>query len=411
MTYDVLVVGGGPAGASTAFQLARRGVRVAIVERSRFPRPKPCAECLSPQASEILDDMGVLSELSSQGAWLKGMVVRAPDGVQARGDYVAAHGFRAYRDGGLSIRREVLDQALLERARAAGAHVIEDARVTDLDRNGQGRVIGTVGQTRDGAPQRLQARVVIGADGLRSVIARRLGLARRRYWPDRISIVAHYAGVGGVTDYGEMHVERDGFVGMADVGAGITTVAAVFPRRNARAMSGDPGAYLDRWLRGKPQLSARFAGAATVARTAAIGPFASHARRAWHPGALLVGDAADFFDPFTGEGIYAALRGGAFAAEAAQAALAAPTQEREAFANYERQRVRAFRGKWMVEQIIGACVASPALVNRAARALAGDKRLADLLVGVTGDFVPPSQVLRLGYLARLFVLPTSSMRS
>ena len=408
MNYDVLVVGGGPAGASTAFQLARRGVRVGIVERSRFPRPKPCAECLSPQASEILDEMGVLPALSPQGAWLKGMIVRAPNGVEARGDYVAAHGFRAYRDGGLAIRREVLDHALLERALAAGAHLVGGARVTDVLRDAQGRVIGVLGQTRDGAAVEVKAKIVVGADGLRSVISRRLGLAHKRRWPDRISIVAHYSGVADVTDYGEMHVERDGFVGVAPVGGDITTVAAVFPRGRARAMGGDPGAFLTRWLQSKQQLSPRFAGAASIGVAAAVGPFASHARRASHPGALLVGDAADFFDPFTGEGIYAALRGGIFAAEAAHAAVAAPAQERDAFVNYERQRTRSFRGKWMVERIIGGCVASPMLVNRAARALASDKRLADLLVGVTGDFVPPSQVLRLGYLARLFVLPTFS---
>src|SRR2546423_14168254 len=95
---DVLVVGGGPAGASSAFQLARRGVRVRVLERARFPRPKPCAECLSPQASRILADMGVLADLEPRGALLRGMTVRAPNGVAARGEYLADHGFRGFRD-------------------------------------------------------------------------------------------------------------------------------------------------------------------------------------------------------------------------------------------------------------------------------------------------------------------------
>src|SRR5215210_743186 len=128
---DVIVVGGGPAGASTAFQLARRGVRVRVLERARFPRAKPCAECLSPQASRILDDMGVLGDLEPQGAQLRGMVVRAPSGAWARGDYAAAHGFRGFRDRGLAIRRERLDEVLLRRAADAGAMIEERARVTD----------------------------------------------------------------------------------------------------------------------------------------------------------------------------------------------------------------------------------------------------------------------------------------
>ncbi|HYC52049.1 MAG TPA: FAD-dependent oxidoreductase [Gemmatimonadaceae bacterium] len=411
MKPDVLVVGGGPAGASVAFQLARRGVRVTVLERARFPRAKPCAECLSPRASEILEDMGVLAGLASRGAWLKGMVVRSPSGITAKGDYAAHHGFRSHADGGLALRREILDSALLDRARDAGARVTEDARVVEVVRDAYGRVRGVTVRSPTGRVHELDAPLVMAADGLRSVIAKRLGLARTRAWPDRISVVAHYHGVSDISQYGEMHVEGDGFVGIADVGDGMTTVAAVFPRGNAKAMAGDPAAYLHQWLLGKPQLAGRFTAALRDGSASAIGPFASHARRAWHPGALLVGDAADFFDPFTGEGIYAALRGGQLAADAAFLALETPHAEESAFREYGRRRRLAFRGKWMVEQIIGACVGSPAVVNRAARALAARKELADLLVGVTGDFVPASEVLRLGYLARLFVLPVPATTS
>ena len=100
---DVIVVGGGPAGASTAFALATAGVKVVVVDRERFPRDKPCAEYLSPQASRVLHDMGVLAELESRGpSHLAGMIVRAPSGRQLRGDFAAQHGFRGFRDRGLA---------------------------------------------------------------------------------------------------------------------------------------------------------------------------------------------------------------------------------------------------------------------------------------------------------------------
>jgi menaquinone-9 beta-reductase len=403
---DVIVVGGGPAGASTAFRLARSGVRVTVLERARFPRAKACAECLSPQASRVLADMGVLSGLEAEGAWLRGMIVRSPDGRSARGDYAAAHGFRAYRDGGLSIRREILDGALIGRARDAGAEILEDTRVTDLLRDSRGRVTGVRVLDRSGSAFERRAPLVVGADGLRSVVARRLGLARTFTWPRRISLVAHYRDVGGVTEYGEMHVERDGFVGIADVGGGVTTVAAVFPASRARALSPDRSSFLDGWLASRPQLRPRFARARREAPAIAVGPFASHARRSWHAGALLVGDAADFFDPFTGEGIYSGLRGGELAAQAATEILGPDARAAAAaYGQYDSRRREEFAGKWRVERIIGASVAWPALVNRATRALAGRKELADLLVGVTGDFVPPARVLQIGYLAKLFVLP------
>jgi geranylgeranyl reductase family protein len=410
MTHDpdVLIVGGGPAGASTAFQLARRGVRVRVLERARFPRAKPCAECLSPQASRVLHDMGVLTELESRGVWLQGMIVRAPNGVVARGDYVAPHGYRAFRDGGLAIKREVLDVALLQRARDAGADVVEGCRVIDVVRDQEGAVRGVSILRQDTRAETVSSRVVVAADGLRSVVARRLSLARSAVWPRRISLVAHYRGVEDVSDCVEMHVERDGFVGIADVGDRVTTVAAVFPRARAREIAGDRAGFLDRWLASKPHLARRFQRATREGPATAVGPFASHARRAWHAGALLVGDAADFFDPFTGEGIYAALRGGELAAGAVVNALETTRSENDAFRAYDAARRREFRGKWWVERLIGTGVAIPAVVNRVVRALAGRKELADLLAGVTGDFVPASAVLRPSYLARLFVLPVST---
>jgi flavin-dependent dehydrogenase len=402
---DVLIAGGGPAGASAAFYLARRGVRVTVVDRARFPRSKPCAECLSPQASRILAEMDVLSALEDRGVWLRGMIVRAPNGAVARGDYAAAHGFRGWRDAGLSIRREILDAALISSARAVGAEVFERTRVTDVLRDQSGSVCGAQLHDRDGRARNARALVVVGADGLRSVVARRLGLWRRARWPNRLSLVGHYEDVRGVTDYGEMHIERDGFVGIADVGSGVTTVAAVFPASRAADISGGRSRFLDAWLASKAHLRGRFAGARRIDAAAAIGPFAAHAKRAWHPGALLVGDAADFFDPFTGEGIYAALRGGELAADVVMQALEHPARATDALREYDARRRREFGGKWLVERLIGAGVALPVVANRAARAMAARKELADLLVGVTGDFVPPASVLRLGYLARLLVQP------
>src|SRR5438270_10764488 len=133
---EVLVVGGGPAGSSVAFSLARAGVDVLLVDRARFPRPKPCAEYLSPQASRILADMGALEPVEATGAAaLAGIRVRAPNGAVITGDFAASHGFRGFSDRGLSVRREMLDKILLDRARDAGATVVEGLRVTDVARD------------------------------------------------------------------------------------------------------------------------------------------------------------------------------------------------------------------------------------------------------------------------------------
>src|SRR4051812_5011541 len=398
---EVLVVGGGPAGSSVAFALARAGVDVLLVDRAHFPRPKPCAEYLSPEASRILADMGALDAVEDSGAAaLAGIRVRAPNGAVIAGDFLASHGFRGFRDRGLSVRREILDDILVDCARAHGARVTEGVRVTGLATDAKGRVTGVT--TLDST---IKARLVVGADGLRSVVARRLGLARAQRWPRRLALVTHYSGVADVGEHGEMHVERDGYVGIADVGNGLTTVALVVPARRSREISGDRARFLHEWVMSRSHLAPRFAAAERATPVVATGPFASHSRRAWAPGAALVGDAADFFDPFTGEGIYAALRGGELLGEWARESLSANTERvaDQALASYDAARRTEFGGKWLVERVIGAVVGAAPLINRVALRLAARKDLADLLIGVTGNFVPAREVIKVGYVWKVFV--------
>jgi flavin-dependent dehydrogenase len=301
----------------------------------------------------------------------------------------------------LSVRREVLDKLLVDSARAAGADVQEGARVTALIRRPGGGFDAEV--LRDGAMKRVSCRIVIGADGLHSLVAKRLGLTGAARWPRRLALVTHYERVTDVGPLAEMHVERDGFVGIADVGHGLTTVALVVPARRARELSGHKEAFLSKWLQSKPQLAPRFANARRVSPIQATGPFASQARRAWADDALLVGDAADFFDPFTGEGIFAALHGGELAAAAAAEALRQNGRaRRRALSSYEDARRRAFRGKWIVERVIAAVVANPWLINRAARTLSRRRDMADLLIGVTGDFVPAREIVNARYVLTTF---------
>ena len=405
---EVIVVGGGPAGASTAHALARDGVDVLVLDRAKFPRDKVCAEYLSPQAARVLSAMNVLDEIERSGAArLAGMRVRAPSGQQADGEFAAAHGFRGFRDYGLAVRRLVLDAIVLDGARAAGARVEEQVRVTDLAKDHAGRVTGVTVIGPDGSARSLTSRYVVGADGLRSVVGRRLGLTHTsRFFPKRIALATHYRGVRNVGPLGEMHVDYGGYFGIVDVGGGLANVAVVVPISRAREIGEDRAEFLERWIASRPHLAERFVGAERVTPVRATGPFATVSRPAWTSGAALVGDAADFFDPFTGEGIYAALRGGELLAPFIAAALRGPARdENRALAGYEAARHAEFGGKWKLERIVGMAIAYPYFLNNAAKALSRRKDMADLLVGVAGDFIPVRHVLNTRFLFKLFISP------
>jgi flavin-dependent dehydrogenase len=405
---EVIVVGGGPAGASTAHSLARAGIDVLLLDRAKFPRDKICAEYLSPQASRILSDMNVLDEIERSGpAHLAGMRVRAPDGHYADGEFASNHGFRPFRDYGLAVRRTILDAIVLSGARAAGARVEELARVTDVTKDQAGRVSGVTVIGPGGSTRGLTSRFVIGADGLRSVVGKRLALMHTsRFFPKRLALVAHYRNVRDVGALGEMHVDDKGYFGIVDVGCGLMNVAVVVPMSRAREIGEDRTEFFEQWIASRPHLAERFVGAVRVTDVRATGPFATVSRPAWAPGAALVGDAADFFDPFTGEGMYAALRGGEmlapFIIEALRGAL---RDEHHALAAYETARRREFGGKWKLERIVGMAIAYPYFLNNAAKALSRRKEMADLLVGVAGDFIPTSLVLNPRFLFNLFISP------
>ena len=393
------VVGAGPAGATTALLLARAGLSVVLVDRTRFPRDKPCAEYLSPATTEILERLGGNLLDAVEGvphAKLSGMKVVAPDGTAMCGRFRA--GPRPYS---FALPRTAFDPLLLSAAARAGAVVRERMTVEDLmwDR---GAVAGFVARSPAGHRTTHRTRVVIGADGLRSVVARRLGLIRHSP-PERIAFAAHVADVRGVDGVGELHVSDRGYVGLGPVGGGITTVALVLPLRQVRASGRDYRREFFAELERFPGLAGRFDPRRLVRQVLATGPFAQWARTAVVPGALLVGDAADFFDPFTGQGIHSAMRGAELAAQALVPVLATsrgPVAV-EALRPYARARRRTFRGKWLLERLIGLGVGSPALTNRVVSRLAQRPELADLLVGATGNIVPAARVLAAGVLARL----------
>jgi geranylgeranyl reductase family protein len=391
----VVVVGGGPAGAALAALLARGGHDVLVLDAQRFPRDKVCGESVSPEGWRLVEKIGARDRVRALGPRaIHGMRLVAPDGTDFTGQY---------RDGlkGFAVRRTALDAALLDTAREAGARVVEAARVHDLlfESGAVGGVVARVaGETRS-----IRSRLVVGADGRTSVVARRLGLVEPDARLRRFAVRGHWDGVEGLGDFGEMHVADGAYCGIAPLGPTSANVAFVLDPRELKGAGGDLQGFYRRTLRERwPALAERLDRARLVEPPRAIGPLAVRCRGAAVGGALLVGDAAGFYDPFTGEGVTLALRGAELAAEAALPALeragAGPLPKLVA---YERARRAATKDKFRFNHRLQLAVSWPLAANAIAQRLRRRPDLADRLVGIAGDFVPARTALGPGFLFRL----------
>jgi menaquinone-9 beta-reductase len=398
---DVLIAGAGPGGSAAAIHFARLGLRVLLLDRARFPRDKACSEYMSPEAVRQLHALGVLPALDASGGHpLAGTTVVGPKGHRLTGRFADAGG-DPFRPTGLSLPRRVLDATLVDAARGAGAIVDEGCTLQDLIYD-RGAVAGAVVRDSTGTLRTDHAALVIGADGLRSTVARKLG-RRRHGIPGRMAFVAHVAEVRGLGDVAEMHVGRDGYVGLNPIGGGVANVALVVPTGVAATAKGDAPSYFYRALERFPGVAGRVSRDRERREVLVTGPFAARSSVVTAPGALLLGDAAEFFDPFTGEGIHSALFGARFAVDATAGALLERGRVGIAdLAGYRALRRQAFAGRWAVERLIGWGMYLPALFDRAVGRLA-HHGLGDVCIGITGDILPARTALTPSFLYRMLL--------
>lgn len=380
---DVLIVGAGPAGSSAALTLARAGVRVCLIDRQRFPRHKLCGDTLNPGCLALLEGMGMLDAIRPRALRMSGMVVTGPAGAAVAADYPAG----LY---GLALTRHDLDAVLVDAAVAAGACFRPSVTVTAPVVEG-GRVVGVAARCgRTSAT--LRARLVVAADGRASRLGSALALSRFAAAPRRWACGAYYEGVDGITTRGEMHIRRDGYIGIAPLPGGVVNVCVV---RDAKAMArgtmpqsapvrsaGWHASVLEETVAADPVLRDRFARARRVSPVSVLGPLATVATASGRAGMLLAGDAAGFIDPMTGDGMRFALRGGQLAGEAAFREL---QSGRPAHGWLDAIRAREFGGKWRVNRLLRTLVGSPRALDAAAFVARRWTAPVEYLIGVAGD--------------------------
>jgi menaquinone-9 beta-reductase len=330
---DVIVVGAGPAGSSTACYLARAGLDVLLLEKATFPREKVCGDGLTPRAVKALVGMGV--PVGEQDGWVRNKGLRIiGGGVRLELPWPELSSYPGY---GLVRSRLDFDQTLARTAEKAGARLGEGMTVTGPVLDAGGRMTGVrarptapAGQDA-GAERTYRARVIVAADGNSSRLSLAMGLRKRDDRPLGVAVRTYYTSPRHDDDYLESWLDLwDGdrllpgygwIFGMGDgtsnVGLGLLNTSSAFGHVDYRDL-------LRRWLAGMPPEWGYTEENRTEPIRGAALPMGFNRTPHYTRGLLLAGDAGGMVNPFNGEGIAYAIESGELAAAAIIQALARP---------------------------------------------------------------------------------------
>jgi geranylgeranyl reductase family protein len=339
--WDVAIVGSGPAGASCAAFCAAAGLRTLVLERAKFPREKVCGDCLNPTCWPVLDRLGVSEEVRA-----------APHGKLTTVEFIGVDGrsvtapLPSGEDAEIAIKRSVLDQILMRRARLVGAEVREGETLLAVSRGDHWQV-STEHSTE-------VARLLVAADGRNSTVARLCNLMPRK-GRDRVALQTHLPLPRDFGDRVVLQLLREGYSGQAPVGDGLLNLCLVSRPRDLSSIR----CWAER----------QFA-IPTDHAWRTIAPLARAALPVSQPGLFMVGDAARVVEPFTGEGIYYALRSGELAAEAIRA------QDGRRYAAAHR---RLYAGRLWINLLARGAVLHPGVTTALLRFLPNEKWMLGLL--------------------------------
>jgi geranylgeranyl reductase family protein len=361
---EVLVIGGGPAGAAAGYWLARHGHAVTIVEKRTFPRSKACGNALSPRAVKQLQDMGMASLVGaahrSEGLRLRG----AGRTIELRWP---SH--REYPGHGIIARRSELDGVVAQNAVSAGATLLEGFEAV-RPLVSRGFVRGAVVQSPSGAAPEIFAKYVVVADGANSRFGRALGTFRANDWPFASAIRTYWEtsrsgepwieSTLDLRDRNDKTVPGYGWVvptgdGTANIGVGVLSTFRDFKTVNpvhlleafAERIAGDWG--ID------PQAPTRKPVSGRIPMGGSVSPKAG-------PTYLVVGDAAGAVNPFNGDGVDYAYETGRLAADVLHEALS--TNAPSVLQQYSRRLDDQYGQYFKVARLFARVVGRPFLMRR-----------------------------------------------
>ncbi|MFK4144507.1 geranylgeranyl reductase family protein [Streptomyces sp. NPDC004065] len=373
-TADVIVVGAGPAGSTTAYHLARAGLDVLLLEKTEFPREKVCGDGLTPRAVKQLVAMGI--DVSEEAGWLRNKGLRIiGGGVRLQLDWPELASFPDY---GLVRKRDDFDEQLARQAQKAGARLYERCNVSGpIVDDRTGRITGV--RAKLGEEKRevsFHAPLVVAADGNSTRLSLAMGLHRREDRPMGVAVRTYFTSPRHDDDYLESWLElwdRRGpqdrllpgygwIFGMGDgtsnVGLGVLNTSAAFKELDWREI-------LKAWCASMPEDWGYTPDNMTGPIRGAALPMAFNRQPHYTRGLLLVGDAGGLVNPFNGEGIAYAMESGALAADVIVQAhgRATPAQRELALQRYPRVLKDTYGGYYTLGRAFVKLIGNPKVMQ------------------------------------------------
>jgi flavin-dependent dehydrogenase len=385
---EVAVVGGGPAGAAVAAHLAAAGHEVAVFERLAQPVWRACGVYSSPRTRARLGGLGLAADdLSRLLHPIPAMDISTADGAaRCRLDYPAP-------GQACGVDRVRLEEALLELIRGRGIRVFEGAVVRSVE---IGRNEARLTVSQDSGVAQWRARVVVGADGPTSIVARAAGVAGRTGWFKRAALTGHRSFAASTA---RMVIGAGWYMGIAPVPGARVNLGLVLGERDLRRRlsAGGPADVFGDFVRSLPDAGGLTEAAQTDEVVTHV-PLVHRVRRTAGDGFALAGDAAGFIDPLSGEGLHRALVSAEMAAHAIDGHLRGdPLALRE----YDRRLRARFRSKDVLSWALQLFMLQPALAARAIRRLDREAAMRETFAAALADLLPATAVLDPRFVARL----------
>lgn len=349
----MLVVGGGPAGATIAALLAERGHRVVLLEKDRHPRFH-IGESLLPYNLPLLDRLGVREQIETSSMPKHGIEFVSPfHGKSVRYDFAKAWDKRFPYS--FQVRRSTFDHILLKNAAAKGAEVIEGCRATSIDFPDDGHPV-IMGRDEDGHARQWTAAFVVDASGRDTLLAAQLEMKERNPRNNSAAIFGHFTGARRLPGKAEGNITivwfDNGWFWFIPLSDGTTSVGAVCPAPFFKNRGSDLKSFFMSIIATSPEIADRLKDASLAGEVTATGNYSYGVKSTSGRNFILVGDASGFIDPVFSTGVYLAMTTAFWGADAVDACLRAPQRAARALREYDARTQKAMGAfTWFIYRI------------------------------------------------------------